>query len=363
MMWKSPPRQALAWVVAGALAGCVAAGPPQTAAPDGERPWLRAAVPAVRIVGSPDGLGVAAEAPRPAPGAPASVFQAGKGRILVNVKWPGRSTQAIPDDAESIMISALQGQVELGSVVIARPASTGQLFLDEAAGLTVIARAYATATPSVSDEALAQGAATGVAVTAGQDTPVSITLGPVPAPVIASITPDNAGPGAQVQIAGSNLGADTGEPFSLLLTGGSGTFDLMTTAFPTRMASGSTHYISFTVPGSGDGNRIEVVVGGKKATASFDILASLQISPQSATVGIGGTRAFTAAATASDGVTALASPALQWSLIGPPDFEGNLFDIADIGLTSGEATGVGAGTVWVRASSGNLSATASLSVQ
>lgn len=355
-----PVRDGLAWMAVMAVAGCVALQPaPGSVA----RSVPATQTPPITIVSNVPELEISSDGPRSPVGDGVTTYPAGKGRILIAVKWPDRKSQAIPSEASAIVVKASQGQSEVGSTTIVRPASSGQLFLDDVTGLTVVARAYAQTNPSGSDAVLAQGSTSGINVTSGQDTPVTITLGAVPEPSISSVTPPDAGPGAQVRITGANLGVDTGAPYSLMLTGGFSPVDLSATGFPSRTASGSVHYIDFMLPGTGNGKVLEVTVNGKTATSSFTVLASLMISPAAATVAVGGTKAFTAAATASDGVTSVSNPTVQWGLMAPPGFTGMLFDIANIGLTTGQATGVAAGTVWVRASSGQLTSTASLTVQ
>ncbi|HEY9856865.1 MAG TPA: IPT/TIG domain-containing protein [Stenomitos sp.] len=307
------------------------------------------------------GLGVAIVAgchaplmPGPAPLAPAAGLPTGsvstaadQGRVAVTIQWPYR-TQVIPTSTERLRFT-LSGPasktLDLDRPYGAAPISTASLQVDVGTGYTLAVAAYAKQSPSDFEPSklVASGQSDPFDVLVNKVSGVRVALTPNYVPSITGFTPTNGGPGSYVSVFGTGFGATSqelifrfgGTPASNVYQYGDGTASV-------RVPDGATS--SALVP----------VVDGVPglASGSFTVLSSLGITPSTQSVASGNSYVFTAEATSSEG-SPFVNPAVVWAL--STDSVGTI-------AQDGEFTAIGTGTVELQIWSGNLLATASVTV-
>ncbi|MBU6427774.1 MAG: hypothetical protein KGR26_02065, partial [Cyanobacteria bacterium REEB65] len=165
-------------------------------------------------------------------------------------------------------------------------------------------------------------------------------------------TPTNGGPGTPVTLTGTfGSSGYYGLKFDGLTAYGSGTATAITAGIPAEAtASGPVVALADGVPSS--------------AGQTFALLASLSVTPPSGALSVGSTASLTPAATDSAG-TAVNNPTITtWQVIDPGQINQPFPAASSIGTidSTGVFTAKAAGTTWVRAWSGNLSATAAVQV-
>lgn len=159
-------------------------------------------------------------------------------------------------------------------------------------------------------------------------------------PVITQLTPANGGPGVTVNIAGEQFSASS--TYTVTFDG--------TAATSVQRVNATT--LSAVVPPTANSGPVVVSTSGKDSnTLPFQVLNKLELTPTSATMVSGGTRTFTLQARDAGNVQIL-EPAIAWSKIGAAITVSN----------SGGVTAVTPGTGTVMVTSGNLSATAPVTV-
>lgn len=96
-----------------------------------------------------------------------------RGKMRLNVIWPGAQGRVIPANAQSVVIQAKQGATVVGSALVVRPASTATLNELPTGSLSVVATAY----PNADGTGNAMATATvPTTLTANNTTNVDITL-------------------------------------------------------------------------------------------------------------------------------------------------------------------------------------------
>lgn len=147
------------------------------------------------------------------------------GHLVVEIQWPslGRyRTQVIPDSTVAIALDVLDGGQQLDQVVVERQAGAiGQASFQLPAGngYQLEAAAYRDEQPGPQSQPIAQGNATGVVVAPNATSTASLTLAPLFAPTIASMSEIVGQAGDAVTISGSNLGVVDGATPSVTFGG------------------------------------------------------------------------------------------------------------------------------------------------
>lgn len=230
-----------------------------------------------------------ATTPVAAVGVIASVPAAARTGILsFTVQWPTRSyagfsAQAIPLSTNALELEIRDAQDNVVDTELLQRASgslpvTRNVTLHEGTGYSASVKAFAELDPATDSVVIAQGSATGVEVAWGRQLPVHLTLGPVFAPTVTSLSLANAARGMTLEIQGTNFDRGQGDPWVIFPSGKQAT------------ASLSNGKLSLIVPvGAGSGNLGVKVDGitsvttapfqelhtlGMTATASFDRLGS-----------------------------------------------------------------------------------------
>lgn len=228
-----------------------------------------------------------------------------RGAVAVTVRWPYR-IQTIPTSTELLRLE-LTGpstySLDIMRPAGAQPTSSATLSADVGSGYTLAARAYG------GQRLLASGQKQGIDIFANKTTSVSLQLLPTYVPAVSAFAPVNGGPGAPVQVFGTNLGWDRALIPEITFGG-----IKATTVYPP--AEGT---VSVLVPEGGKtgpvGASLDGVAGA--ATGSFTVLSELALSPASATVASGEFVVFTAQATTAEGSPFSGVPAVVWSVTVP----------------------------------------------
>lgn len=160
-------------------------------------------------------------------------------------------------------------------------------------------------------------------------------------PAIASLVPDNGGPGAVVTVTGDNFGASTGELLQVSFAN----------AVATQVERKDDRTLRVTVPdGAGTGNLVVSVGGVTSAGMPFSVIASLELHPGNQFLVPGATLSFVPTAQDEKG-RAIAHPVVTWTSTG------SSFDLNDALFTAREV-----GDAQVRVDSGKVSSRRSVHI-
>ena len=125
-------------------------------------------------------------------------------------------------------------------------------------------------------------------------------------PVISSVSPANAGPGAEVTLSGDNFGASSGAPLQVFFSGAiASTFNRI-----------DDHTLKAIVPPGARSGNIAITVGGLTSNApAFQVIRSLSLTASTWDIYLrtGDQRQFTVTALDTEG-QAVPTPAVQWSV-------------------------------------------------
>lgn len=292
-------------------------------------------------------------------GQPDGRTEVAQGTLLVAVRWPDRSIQTIPLGTAKIRIRVLKGAAIRQELPLGRPADNGgplvskaSLQLDAESGLTVLAEAFRLGTnPASGDISLASASVSGVEIVPNQRTTATLELIPAFVPVLTGFTPDNGGPGVRVTLTGA-FGSSGYYGVRIGTTSGWGS------------ASGST--ITAEVPQGATTGPVSALDDGVPSApgATFSVLASLALQPQTVTLGKGQTATFSVPTGTDTLGRQVANPTLtRWEVFDPtplfmPGAGSAVGTLTPAGLFLAQATG----TAWVQVWSGNLAATAAVTV-
>lgn len=186
--------------------------------------------------------------------------------------------------------------------------------------------------------------ASGVQVSSKATTTAPALALSVHPPVLASLSPENGGPGSTLTIKGERFGATTGAAFQVSVGGA-------VASHPTRL---DDQTLQLTVPSGATSEDVIVSIEGVPSNAlKFKVLKTLRFLQGGWDLNVlrGATRSFTIAASSSTGAD-VGNPALSWSI------EGTAASVDARGLV----TGVSAGYAVLKASSGTLSTSLPLDV-
>lgn len=329
-----------------ALAGCALAGCALALAPDSARQTTGgSAASGTNAATTPEG-----DVTRREPG---SSGEGEAGSIYLAVRWPNRGpgyrAQVIPESAESLRIRVLDkaGTTELSASQLTRPGggdlvSTASMEVQTGTDLQVEVKAFRQVAPQANAIPVAQGLSTGVTVAPSTQTDLTIVLAAVKPPSIASISPQNGGPGALVKVMGANfLEGSLG-----LLFGGDATATVSD-------LTDSSFYA--TVPDTAANGLLGLSVDGvaTSSPAAFTVLKSLTLIPSGTSAASGS--AVTLALTAKDVADADvedASASFSFAAAGEDQ---------DAVLSGSTFTPQSSGSWVITAKSGSLTATASIS--
>jgi streptogramin lyase len=107
-------------------------------------------------------------------GSKPSTADRGTGRAAFNIKWPERPTKLIPIASNSIRITIFNGATQVGTQLVARPATFASFDTLPVGSLTAVAKAF----PNADGTGTAQAEGTvPLAITAGNQTVASLTMG------------------------------------------------------------------------------------------------------------------------------------------------------------------------------------------
>ncbi len=273
------------------------------------------------------------------------------GELLVQVAWP-RRVQTIPYSTNLIDLTvdnSLGALVATASISQSTGQTTSQATLTIPAGdISVAAKGFAGST------LVAQGTATG-SVAINRQAQVALSLTPVYVPTVSSFPP-NAGPGALIEITGSNFGFSRSVPVSVTI-GGQPSPEVWCSSDSDLEAEVPSGFASGSVVVTADG------VLSVPASGFWLLTAVSPLSTDSATLSVG--QALSLSVTASDSAGAVSAPNLTWELLPAGAnvyaMASGSFSAATGSQTVFTASATGSGIL--AAQSGTLSATASLVVQ
>lgn len=314
----------------------------------------------------------AAGAGSPVAGSPRAIvpLPPGWGVLTMVVKWPARRVAAIPASTRVIRVEVLEGvtvlQVDgqdLASEVSRQEgAATASATVRVPAGgpYQVRVRAYKDPVARDSSSLVAEGTAASVSVVANKALDLAVTLTPVGnAPVVDALVPTNGGPGTILLIVGKEFGSP-GDPLpTLTLSGLQAPVSLVLADDPAGQST-----ISVTVPAAAGTGQVVVTrdTFTNAAPPTFTVLQSLSFVASVSALTAPATFGFTAAAIASPSGQAVANPAVGWAVFDLTDGEPPDPPIAEI-AANGVLTARAPGSVEVAATSGDLVATVSVTLQ
>lgn len=268
------------------------------------------------------------------------------GRVNVAVRWPARGAyraQLIPTSANLLRIRVQDAAGDLlGSAEILRSGdestiATASLSVPSGTGRTILVQAFRDQVPAPGMEPVAQGSAAGVAVLPSTSTPVHVALAPTYGPVIYESSP-NGGPGSVLRVVGGNFQVGV---LNVSLSGQA------INDFVTLRGD----LLEFAVPEDVQDGTVVVDVDGVQATRSFRVIRSLTL-PSLTGVASGSTASLQPVARDAGGQV-IANPVLLWSVDRTA---------SDSTLVDGAFTPYETGTFIVRAYSGTVEATATVTV-
>lgn len=294
---------------------------------------------------------------------PATVH-AGRGAIVLRVKWPDYRTQAIPFSTHEIGIflrsaGAAPGAAPIATASIVRPSTTATLSAIATGSYTLALEARR----GGSARTLVAEASTSVAVFANRVSQAHLVLVPKIVPQLDFIEPTSGPPGTVVYLYGANLAPPAGGTYSVTVDGvpvpalklqpGANTIVI------TNMPSGNqaTSAVAVSVDG------VPVPDSQIKVFTRF-LVDHIRIDPASATMSAGATMSFSATAFQDAAETATADLAIQWRLadLVPPADPFSL-DPPPFSIESQVLAARATGSVTVVASAGGKEATASVKVE
>jgi hypothetical protein len=260
----------------------------------------------------------------------------------------------IPLSTQKIRVRVSKGESLIQELSLSRPSENGgslvaqaTLRLEAANDLTVRVEAV----QEGSDLALATGTKNGVRIVPNQRTGLKVELQPVFAPTLTAVTPTNGGPGVSVTLTGN--------------FGNSGYYGIRIGEAQAAGSLSAGNLLAQVPNGARSGAVIALADGVlSEPGPAFQVLSVLTPSPLSANADIGGTLQFSASAQDTEG-TPVASPTLtRWEVVTPSDNPRRV-SVSPVGVIdeNGLFTAQATGTAWIRVWSGNLPATASISVQ
>lgn len=235
--------------------------------------------------------------------------QAASGQVELAIRWPYRA-QVIPTSTQRLVIQ-VQGPTSSQTTVTRSPGeapvSLATLDLEAGYGYRISIEAF---DDSGSTLAIAAGQSDVFDALPNKKTSVTVALQATFVPSLASILPDNGGPGTIATLTGANLGMDRGLLPSV-------TFGGIPAAEGNPAGPGA---ITVRVPAIARTGVVGVTVDGvpDPSVVSFTVLSTLGIEPETKNLTSGGTFTFSARATSDVGV-AFASPNVEWVLVPRPD--------------------------------------------
>lgn len=213
------------------------------------------------------------------------------------------------------------------------PGSSFQAVTDASGDYTIADVPVGTFSLAALKTGLGQAEVQGVAVRSNSTTQAPDLAMSVAAPILASVSPADAGAGSTVTLSGSNFGASTGAVFQVTYGG----------AVITQATRSSDTSMQVQVPaGAVSGDFAVTVSGIPSNTLPFSVIASLSISPRTAFFPVGGTQSYSVVALDPSGAI-LASPSVVWTSTG-----------SAIAFSNGELTAIAGGTGSISVSSGQL---------
>lgn len=226
--------------------------------------------------------------------------------VAVTIQWPYRA-QVLPTSAQHLTFQLSGPTSETISVFRpegSSPTSVATLSVDVGNGYTLNVQAYDNALRLV-----ASGTSAAFNVLANERTNVTVALLPVYAPSITGFSPDNGGPGATVEIYGTNFVLNSGLKPSFTFGGVPATVVYEPLEGTVSVLVPMTAVSGIILP------RLDGVTG--TGTGSFTVLKDLAISPVSVSLASGSSQIFTALATTSGNVAFTATPSVTWRVSAP----------------------------------------------
>lgn len=304
--------------------------------------------------------GCRAQGPLGTPAERTGTAEPGRGILYVGLRWPHRQTQVIPLSAESIWLHVKKGAQTLHTAELRRPdpagtqTATRSFLIDADTGLTVWAEAFRAGQASTSTP-IAAAQATGVALYANQRTSVALDLAATTPSIVSGFTPTNGGPGVKVSVDGQ--------------FGPSGYYRMALGSAESVATFKSGQLLEAVVPLGAQSGPLTIYDDGFPwlADQSFRVLSALTLSPVgSQSVATGQTLVFSVpTALDTEGQTVSAPTVTGWMLLDPQTFEPSPIGTLDFsgGRATFSATPAATGSAVLYARSGNLIATASVTVQ
>lgn len=271
------------------VATAAAAGAAGGAARSGDLPGVLAAPLEIRVD----------EAPGTVSGKPAEQAAPAirRGSLTFSIRWPQRTTQAIPAEADRLEFVLTDGGVQVAKASIDRPATIVTFDSLPEGTLQLTVRAFKAADTEGTDP-LATATET-VIIKANQKTSKAITLQPVPKPFeITLLEPQFAFASDRISVYVSNLktGAQTA------------TMSVGATAVATMdvdVSGTGSGYLAFELPDTVSRGKVLLTASGYTATSSGEVtrIASVSVSPASANGTIDQPVAISVTAKDADGNT------------------------------------------------------------
>lgn len=288
---------------------------------------------------------------------PSLQARASVGTLSVSIRWPRRTVQLIPLSTQNIRIQVQdQGGSVLNETIISRPPDNGgtlvavvNLQVSAGSGLIVQVDAFRDEVIGDLSEPIARATSAPVTVTANQRTSLALTLAPVYSPGLTSFSPDNGGPGTPVTLVGD--------------FGDSGYYAISLGGVQSPATSGSSTSISATIPHGVPSGPLTAWADGASASlgATFSVLTALVVTPSTRTTTVSALTSYAVPTGTDTTGQTIANPTItHWEVVDPLDLNAT----SSVGTidASGAFTATQAGTAWVRAWSGNLQATATVTV-
>lgn len=204
------------------------------------------------------------------------------GSLAFRIRWPGRTAQAIPQEADRLeFVLTGGGGGEIARSAIQRPAESLRFDGLPEGTLTVTVRAFR-ATDTDGTDPLAMATDT-VVIKANQRTTKAITLQPVPKPFeITLVEPLFAFATDKVSVYVANLKIGARTATMSLGAAPVATADV-------DVGAGGSGYLAFEMPADVDGGKVLLTASGYTATSSGVVtrIASISVSPVSANGAVG----------------------------------------------------------------------------
>ncbi len=242
----------------------------------------------------------------PSAGSPAALEDTRTGAVSLRVKWPERTTQYIPETAETIVFGIYKPGITapLATASLTRPASELSLPRLPIGSLRFTADAQ--------DPDGTVGASGSATVTILPNATVSVPLhliSALPAPTVTGFSPSNGVPGQQVTVSGTNFGASRNTPFAIQYGN--------TTLPGDRIFRLSDSQLAFFVPTGAVNSTFSVTVGPHTvaSTAAFQVIATVSVTPSAVALDAS-TQQVTLTVTAKDAAGfVIPSPVLPWNTL------------------------------------------------